>query len=295
MARVFYAIASVLVAAVALPAVAADSRYGPIGGDSGEMARELRGLIEEAEKARAADPRFLRDLRDLADRYDRPPLADVVFDDFADGDFTRNPTWQVISGRYCIERGYGLRSTVTPEPAPAAQTSDEDAAKQLFGAILQQALRGQQSGGQSPSASASDPAVIHIAKPFANAFSIRVELTSWQGEGHLEIGPYAAGNLDTGYRLIYRAGATPGLELVRLSRYGSGVVGTHPQGLVLEDRRVHVIEWTRTPFGDMTVAVDGTQLIHAGDRAIADPFDGLALINRGGDFVLARAQVQAAP
>jgi len=82
----------VLIASMVLPAAAANSRYGPIGGDNGEMARELRGLIEEAEKARAADPRFLRDLRDLADRYDRPPLADVLFDDFSDGDFTHNPT-----------------------------------------------------------------------------------------------------------------------------------------------------------------------------------------------------------
>ena len=293
MMRTFDAVSLALLAAMALPALAADSRYGPIGGDSGEMARELRSLVEEAEKARAADPRFLRDLRDLADRYDRPPLTDVLFDDFGDGDFTSNPVWQVTSGRYWIERGYGLRSTVTAASAPAPQTSSEDQAKQLFGAILQQALRGQQSGGQTAPASASAPAVIHVAQPFVNAFSLRIELTSWQGEGQLEIGPYAAGNLDTGYRLIYRAGATPGLELVRLSRYGSGVVSSHPQGLVLEDRRVHVIEWTRTPFGDMTVAVDGTQLIHAGDRAIVDPFDGLAVVNRQGDFVLARVQVQA--
>jgi len=294
MIRLVWLSALVLLVALVLPAAATDSRYGPIGGDSGEMARELRGLIDEAEKARAADPRFLRDLRDLADRYDRPPLTDVLFDDFSDGDFTRNPAWQVTSGRYWIERGYGLRSTVTAAPAPAAPTSGEDQAKQLFGAILQQALRGQQSGGQASTPSASDAAVIHVAQPFTNAFSIRVELTSWQGEGQLEIGPYAAGTLDAGDRLIYRAGATPGLQLVRLSRYGSGVVGAHSQGLVLEDRRVHVIEWTRTPFGDMTVSVDGTQLIHAGDRAIEEPFDGLAVINRGGDFVLARVQVQAA-
>ena len=87
---------------------------------------KLKGLIDEAEKARAADPQFLGDLRGLVREYDQPRRRVVLSDRFEDGDFTDNPAWTVTQGRYWVERGWGLRSAVkagaaaqsAPQPEP---------------------------------------------------------------------------------------------------------------------------------------------------------------------------------
>ena len=75
-------------AALALPAAAQQSRYSggwgnpdrpaagqpanPADAKTAKLLDELNGLVDEAERGRAADPRFLRDLRDLARRYAWP-------------------------------------------------------------------------------------------------------------------------------------------------------------------------------------------------------------------------------
>ena len=116
-------------------------------------------------------------------------------------------------------------------------------------------------------------------------------MTSWQGKGHLEIGPYQGATPGNGYRLAYRPGASPGLELLRVSEQGGVVVASIAGPLVLEDQRTHVIEWTRDAFGAMTVSLDGKERMRATDRGFRDPFDGIAMVNRGGDYVLGRIAI----
>jgi hypothetical protein len=84
-----------------------------------ELVDELNSLIDKAEQARAANPKFLRDLRDLARGYHRPWRKKVLDDSFIDGDFTANPTWTVASGKYWVEKGWGLRSAVEPQAQQA--------------------------------------------------------------------------------------------------------------------------------------------------------------------------------
>ena len=57
------------------------------------LAKELEALIDEAERARAADPRFLEDLRDKIAEYSAAaavavPREALIQDDFSDGDIT---------------------------------------------------------------------------------------------------------------------------------------------------------------------------------------------------------------
>lgn len=265
------------------------------------IVNDLNKLVDDAERSRAADPRFLRDLRDLARRYDRPWQRIILSDDFSDGDFTQNPVWSVSQGKFFIERGYGLRGSGAASSSESSSGGQqpkrsEDVAVQLFGAILNQALGGGQSGNSAnsgqQSATTDKRAVISTATRITNAFAMRLQFTSWKNEGQLEIGPYQGESRAAGYRLVYRSGGTPSLELRRTSGQGSSVLGTARATLRLEDQKPHQIEWTRDSFGKMVVRVDGKDVLQADDRGYRDPFDGFQLINAGGDYILSRITIE---
>ncbi len=263
-----------------------------------EFVDDLNKLIDQAERDRAASPQFLRDLRDLARRYDNPWRASLLKDDFSDGDFTQNPVWKVTKGQYRIERNFGLRgffdSTSTSSSSSSSSSQKADPAAQLLGAILNQALGGGQGGSSSSKTSQNTSlpvAAIHTAKTITNAFSINLELTSWKNEGFLEIGPYQGGNREAGYRLRYHTSKNPSFELLRVSSRGSGIIDTHNAAISLEDKKTHAISWTRDQFGDMTISVDGKQIMKSIDQSFRNVFDGFTLNNHGGDYIISRITI----
>ena len=252
----------------------------------------LNELIDQAEKDRAADPAFLRDLRDLANGYDRPWSKQVLFDDFSDGDFTQNPVWTVGTGRYWIEQGWGLRNALDETKATSTDNTSKDAAAAIFGQILNQAL-----GGGSSSSSASSgaqPTSIFSDVPITNAFSIEVDLSSWVvGKGEFVVGPYQGSDRGSGYRLSDTVGE--GLALRIKSRSGARTIAIEPGPYVLEDKKVHAIQWTRTTDGTMRVDLDGKTVLETRDVSFRDPFTGLGMATRGGDFIVKRVSVHAIP
>ncbi len=289
-------------ALVGAPA-SAQERYSPWPGAEPSVSADrerlqgfvdrLNTLIDKGEKARAADPRFLRDLRDLGRGYDRPWRKLVLADDFGDGNFTADPAWTVTAGRYWVEGGWGLRSKVDPaatQPQPQQQEklSDRDAALAILGTILGQAA-GRGKRGEPAATGVAATAAIHTGVRITNAFAIEIDLSSWLGQGRLEFGPYRGADRATGYRLAYTPGG--GLELLRVSPWGSSVIERVAGPLTLEDKKAHRIEWTRRPDGAMAVTVDGKALFTAVDRGFTDPFDGFLMVNRGGDYILKRLAV----
>lgn len=264
---------------------------------SQQLVEELRKLIEEAERVRAADPRFLWDLRTLARRYDRPWQVELLRDDFSDGDYGNGPVWTVRAGRFFVDRSLGLRSTVAVSPTPAAPSQgtvkgggQQDLASTILGAILEQSL-GQRREGRTRASAPAARAEIVSGVRISNAFAIRIELTSWRGEGRLELGPYTAQGVATGYRLVYLPGGQPGLQLVRIAPGSLAVIDVYRDSLPLEDRQFHVLSWTRDRAGEMTVTVDGNEVLRTTDRAIAAPFDGVTVTNLGGDFAVRSIRV----
>ena len=252
---------------------------------------ELNKLIDEAEKANAADPVFLRDLRSLANSANHPWQSLVLSDDFTDGDFTQNPAWTVLSGEYFIETGWGLRNRLakTAQSAQSTQQQDvrgEDIAKALFGQVLNQALRGGQTQQSAQPVAASTENIIASAASLSNAFAIEAEISSWIADGHFELGVYQGTDAKNGYRVVYRSGQP--IQLLRVGSRGSSVVETAGTPLSIEDKAFHVIEWTRGVDGAMRVVVDGTTLIETTDRGFSDPFDGVRISNQSGDFIIRR-------
>ena len=259
---------------------------------------KLKGLIDEAEKARAVDPQFLGDLRGLVREYDRPRRRVVLSDRFEDGDFTDNPAWTVTQSRYWVERGWGLRSAVkavaaaqsAPQPEPR---KGRDAAAAIFGRILQQAIdpEGKLGGGQT--AGGAPATAIQIALALTNAFAVEIDLSSWRAEGRLEIGPYQGAPKGAeraqGYVLAYTPGGE--LELLRVSPRGSSIIDRRTGLVALEDKKTHRLLWMRNADGLMTVSIDGREVLKASDKAFRGPFDGLRIVNQGGDYIFKRIAV----
>jgi len=254
----------------------------------------LNEMVDQAEKDRAADPGFLRDLRDLANGFDRPWSKQVLFDDFADGDFTQNPAWTVGAGRYWIEKGWGLRNALDEAKAASSGTTSKDAAAAIFGQILNQALGGSASDSSSSTSSGTQPTSIFADTPITNAFSIELDLSSWVGdEGEFIMGPYQGSDRASGYRLSYTVGE--GLAMRIRSRSGARTIAIELGPFALEDKKAHAIQWTRTADGTMQVNLDGKTIFDLRDVNFRDSFTGFGMATRGGDFIVKRVSIHSVP
>jgi len=281
----------ILLALLAAPA-AAQNKYrswsNPDSGATGTrgFADKLNKLIDEAEKSRAADPGFLRDLRDLARSAGGPRRRQVLSDDFGDGDFDRNPAWTVSEGRYWVEAGWGLRSSVTAAAEePPRKMKKRDKALAILGAVLNQAAGGNGGTGDATGAGqAAARAAIHARVAVANAFGIEFGLSSWQPQGRFDIGPYQGAGRAGGYRLSYRPGGE--LTLLRVSGRGESVIARANRPVALEDKKSHSVAWNRDGAGRMTVSIDGKQVLSATDLGLRDAFQGVSISNRGGDYII---------
>lgn len=264
-----------------------------------EFVQKLNLMVNKAEQARAADPLFLRDLRDLTRNFDRPWQSLAFNDDFLDGNYEFDPKWQVDAGEYWIEKGWGLRSAIKAQAAttqnqPSRQRGN-DAAAELFGHILNQALGGKNNRSPQQAAQPTN-ASIHSAARIPNAFALEASFSSWTNEGRLEMVMYqgkpSSAARTVGYRLAYIPGGT--IELVRVSSRGSTVMDAAKLPSPLEDKNFHAVEWLRYKDGRMVVSVDGQQVLSIADRGFRDPFNGIAIINHGGDYIVKKVRINGA-
>ncbi|MFQ5959499.1 MAG: peptidoglycan-binding protein, partial [Alphaproteobacteria bacterium] len=256
-----------------------------------ELVDNLRALVRRAESERSADPRLLQQLRDLAHRYDWPWRVALLVDDFADGDYTANPAWRVAAGEFHVEPRIGLRTRFTPPARTTAPASrgGGDVAAQLFGAIIGEIAR--QKGGERQAQPGA--AEIHSALAVGNAFALKVEMAALGTApgGGVTIGVYQGAERSAGYRLAYSPGQQPSLELLRTFAGGSAVIDRQGLASGLEDGNVHVLEWRRGVDGEMAVLLDGRETLRTVDRRFGGAFDGVTVVNRGGDYGFRRIAI----
>jgi hypothetical protein len=273
------------------PSLAQESTYSPWqgqtqAGDLPQLLKQLRSLIDKADKANAADPVFLDDLRKLADSYDTQWPVKLLFDDFRDGNITASPVWTVTAGNWRVNlqsRMPGLQTrVVVPQAASQGSTSTQSAVIGALGALL-----GQQQGGQAQQPPQDQYAAISTTLAITNAFAIRLEIASGQPGGRFDIGPYLGARADTGYFLSYVPATANGLVLSSVTAYaGTKQLASSSGQIQLEDNASHVIDWKRDRTGKMTVALDGKTVIDATDLTIRKPFQGFLMANSGGLYAI---------
>ena len=264
-----------------------------------DLVDKLNRLIDKGERDRAADPAFLRDLRNLTRAVDRPLLTRLFSDEFLDGNYTHDPVWTVASGRYWVERGWGLRSTIdatTVKQAeqPRQRRSPEEQAAAIFGTILGQVLSKKRNADTSASApAASTAAVIQSTAPISNTFKLEVDFSSWrQQKGGFQIAVYQGqfqGASSPSYSLLYSPGGQ--LRVLRTSQRGTVVIKDTTLETPLEDKKIHSLAWQRHRDGRMTVSIDGHGVLDGADQGFRDAFSGIALMNLGGDYIVKRLSV----
>lgn len=242
--------------------------------DLKSMLGALEKLIDQAEREQAADPQFLDDLNALLASYQNPWGTQLLFDDFSDGNFNKNPVWTVSAGAYVINHGgphRGLQSQIVP-----ANVQQPGQNITIGNVIIGTINSGQ--GGQGGSAAIYTPARI------SNAFRIEMAFTSKEKYGRWDFGPYQGSTGKVAYRIAYFPGAAPALQLLRVTNQGETVIASYDKALPLEGNGQHVLVWTRDRSGLMHVAIDGQQLIKVQDSGIRQPFDGFLMVNSGGTY-----------
>lgn len=258
-----------------------------------ELVEALKGMINEAQRAKAADPKFLRDLRGAIRQYERSQeLAQeeylsepFLYDDFSDGNINRNPPWTVASGKFTLDPDGGVRSVVQ------GQAATQSGGGQNVATAILDTILGQQSGAGAPGKQAAE---IYTPAPIDNAFALNTAFVARTVPGQLDWVIYqGSGTKRTvGYRLSFYAEQSGyDVELSRFSSKGSSVIQHEDGPTKLADGRTHQLDLIRNKAGEMTVSLDGETLFSVVDRAFSDPFAGVAIINHAGDFTVRRIEV----
>lgn len=281
---------------VGTAALAEESTYQPWAATQGQanqtsdqklksLVTDLNALIKKAETANAADPNFIADLKKLAAKYPTTgtaaSTAGQVFlsDNFADGNYTANPTWKVSAGTWQVDtkgQSIGLSSIIGQ--SASNKVSGNDVLKAILGVQQQQAPQ-------------STYASIYTVAPMSNTFKMSMKFVSANKKGPLNIGPYQGASASSGYRLVYQPGNETGLILQRIVGNQVTQVGSFNDPVNLEDNKVHELLWSREANGKMRVYVDGQQLIIATDTQIQGNLDGWLNVNQGGAYWIREIKV----
>lgn len=273
-----------------------------------QLIEDLRQLAQQARQRNAADRWLQRSLDDLVARYDRPWQRTLLLEDFGDGDFTRNPSWQVLSGQFQVVRGQGLTASVGGYPAagynssyPATlpgsfsgntqQTPEGALSSLIVGALLGNGSGNTPAGGAAVTppgfAGGNTPNRIQLQANVTNAFALTATVRAAGAQDtRFELALLQSQQAQYGYRLRVDTGARGFIELERIRGGRGAIVESQPLQVALNDGRFHDIGWQQTPDGTVTVNVDDKPVFQVRDRAFRDPYPWLVLDHQNGDLTL---------
>lgn len=250
--------------------------------DAQQLVKQLRQLIAKAEKAKAADPKFLRDLKNLTDSYDVP--SQIFFDNFSSGQYPDSRRWNVTAGNWRIvtQPSPGLATRVgTQQYGQYNNNNNQNALTGLLGALI-----APQGNNQPQNQQGNGYAGISAPVMISNAFSLHIEFSASNDAQRFDMGVYRD-NSQGGYFLSYMPTAPRGLMLsVAVPGQASSAIAYSQGSLNFNGQGTHAVDWKRDRDGRMIVAVDGQEIMNVIDTSLRRPFDGFALGNSGGFYII---------
>lgn len=252
------------------------------------MIDKLNALIDDAEKARAADRLFIQDMRDVLNQYDWPWRVTLIDEDFTDGKIAKSPNWEISSGDFKLERGLGLYSKVKqPHAASSKKTSsEEELAIALIGALL----KNKSDSKKSEDKQKDTAAAIEINKRISNAFALSTTIDSRNQQGKISLALYQGKSTGSAYRLAFMPGDHASIELQRVGQRGITIIDVADK-INAKGNKTHKLQWTRDAKGNMAVELNGKNIMQTSDRGLRDPFSGFGLINHAGEFAVHRVNI----
>lgn len=263
---------------------------------------ELRSLAEKSRDERAADRWLQQALEDLVSKYDWPWRSELLFDDFSDGNFTSDPEWKVISGRFWVDASLGLRSRVTPKREEPARERPSDSRRDLGGAIfealLESALKREEPQQREPRSdrdlSMEGPARIRLDTLITNSFSLETVFSVHNEpgvEGHFEITLLQDYTDDYGYSLSVYTGGGGLMDIYRLRRGQRELLNSSRLATDPGRGERHQLVWRQADNGEVEVFMNGERIMNHRDRAFRDDYRWLELHNHSGELGIRSVKV----
>jgi hypothetical protein len=289
---ILFTVAVFFVSHLALTVHAEESKYGEWQSNDDrleKMAAELQQVIDEGNRAEAAHPAFLKDLQLILDKYRTPTRIVFFADDFADSDYTQNPTWIVSTGEYIVDRYGTLYSSVAiRRPAPettADSDSSGDTGLRIIMSVLEELTRKDSEPGSTEKETA--PAVIFSNAEIPNSFILQFTFRSSANWGATSIGVFQGDDPKSGYHLVYQPAPAENrpMQLIKY-RYGKPYVVDEilQDSPNLDDGTDHIIQLSRSIDGEMVVTVDTIEVLRTNDLSYRNDFNGVVIINNGGSY-----------
>jgi hypothetical protein len=241
---------------------------------------EVRTLATKARKERSADPWLLQAMDDLVRRYYWPWRRSVADESFSDGDYSKNPAWEVAAGSFWVDKALGLRSQAKPAPA-----ADKDKAK--LKDVFKEAVLAEIAGPKPAAAVAA--AEIYLPAKITNAFALEAGFSLHHPpaeHGRVEFGLFEGTRRERGYVLAIASGRENVAELLRVTASGAAVIERVTLPAAIPAGELQKLSWRRDPEGGMLVLLNDKTLMQTADRGLMAPFRSLGLANRGGDIAI---------
>ncbi|MBF0382881.1 MAG: hypothetical protein HQL69_17810 [Magnetococcales bacterium] len=255
-----------------------------------DLVKELDGLLAKGEKAKSATPTFLRDVKNILKKY-RPIVKQrLLIDTFSDGNYTHNPTWEVLKGKFRIDGHGSLFSSVGGsdnmlQMQKGGLTQSKSRQKNELGQLkdLMQVLSGE--GKTANNKKQPKRYVIHTSLHIPNSFDLALNFRAGGEKGQAEVGLFIDNPEKRGYRLLLSADplVNQSISLIRYDQ-GSSQVLRGAGGLYLGNGLTHQIRWQRLENGQMSIWIDGIQMLHVRDSSFWSGFSGLVIANNRGEF-----------
>ena len=254
------------------------------------MINDLSQIIEEGTKSRAAHPGFLQDLNKIIDQYKIPKKLIFFADDFADNNFTENPTWTVRKGIFSIDSSGSLYSSIATRRAVAEKETEPESEgdrnlRILFGVLNELAKDENEQQGQGENIETQ--AMISSSAVIPNSFNLKFSFRSNSNWGSTSIGIVQVDDPQSGYHLVYQASPEENrpMQLIKY-RYGKPYIidEVFENSPNLDDAAEHIAHLNRSTNGDMVVTIDNIEVMRTSDFSYRGDFTGILIINNGGSY-----------
>jgi len=246
-----------------------DSSDDYISGDS-TIKQELRRIIRQAESEGAAEPWLIRRLEELAGSGADEWPDQVLREHFEARGYRGGEDWRTVRGSFTLEPGTGLVASSSSTWGSPQNGSDD-----LALTLLEVLLRGEES------LKAEKLARLEKDISFADSFALRVKTGSLDSTEGLVFSVERQDASAPGYRFVFHPGKGERAKLFETYGENAREVISQAQPIRLEKRASHTFEWTRSTTGEMTVNVDGMELLQVNSPGSPGSFDRIGISHIG--------------